>query len=344
MLGPWELRLSLRRPVPGGCAPAASWASSISPSSDPLLTAGPRPALNFTPTQPCFSSLILDTHRVRDGNETNSRGTWSVAFHSSHNDLLTHCCPILQMRRLSEAYGGQVGSLRHTNGGLGPRAELRHSAFTPCLFPCLQVPPRKCPVALSVPSEALGWLCLWKNQRKTQAGLPHQAQVLFFCRESASWAMSPGPRSALPSDRPSPPTRDPASRPAADLPQQPPCKGVSWQHPRLALPLPGGCCHVPLVLSSSTSRHNYHRSRAASPQSQEITGSVTCPSQPASQRPGPGPRQPPLSCPVGLLRQISQLLLPAGGEAVPPPPNRASSAGSVLRPFTIAAQQSKALC
>lgn len=90
--------------------------------------------------------------------------------------------------------------------------------------------------------------------------------------------------------------KDPVSGPAAGTPQKHPRKESPSSVCDWHLPLPRGHRHVLLMLSSPTSRCNYHGSQAASPQSQEITCSVTCPIPPetwASPTPAPTllPRQ-----------------------------------------------------
>lgn len=53
----------------------ASWASPVSPGPDLVLIAEPQTTLTFISIQPCFSFLILDTNRVREGKGIDLWGT-----------------------------------------------------------------------------------------------------------------------------------------------------------------------------------------------------------------------------------------------------------------------------
>lgn len=121
-------------------------------------------------------------------------------------------------------------------------------------------------------------LLIKEPKQNTRLGIP--------IRKKAPWAMGP----AMFSDTAAPLAKDPVSGPAAATLQKHPRKESPSSICDWHLPLPGGHCHVLLVLSSPTSRHNYHGSQAAGPQSQEITCSVTCPIYAATRaRPTPAP-------------------------------------------------------
>lgn len=152
----------------------------------------------------------------------------------------------------TEAQRGQ-----DTDRWSGPRLEPTHSGFIPWLFPLLQVPPRKCPAGSSRPSETLAWLCLWEDQSKTPTGPSHpRPQHCFSANSLDNVARAPLTRSQ--------------TRPLHWPRTQP--QGLLWtphsNHPGKESPgsictwclsLLGGHCHVPLVLSSPSGRHNYHR-------------------------------------------------------------------------------------
>lgn len=184
---------------------------------------------------------------------------------------------------------------------LGPRLELRHSDFTPCL----QMPLRRYPL------EALGCSAYGKKQRKTRGRGPSQSgpRCCVFAGEKLLGQHVWGPAQPYSQTRSLRWPRTESQR-LLLTPTESPGKGVSWQPLGLAPAPPRGCCHVQLTLSSLSSS-----SQAASPQSQEITCSVMCPINPATQA-RPDPPQPLLSRCARLLQQ-KQLFLPARARSSP---------------------------
>ena len=117
-------------------------------------------------------------------------------------------------------------------------------------------------------------------------------QVLLLCREQAPWTTSPlfsGTTSLL--------AKDPASGPAAHLPQQSPQKGVSWWHQCLApAPPPWRMLSRSARAVTPTGRHHHHR--LSSRQSTEPRNNMLCAVSHLHSDPGQAPASP-RSCASG---------------------------------------------
>lgn len=149
------------------------------------------------------------------------------------------------------------GLTRHTERWSGFRLEPRHSGFIPGLFPLFQVPLRKCPAGSTRPSETLAWLFMGGPKQSPRPGLSNHVPTLLLCKLLGQHGQGP----TQPCSQTQPLHRS-RTQPQGLL------LTSHSNHPRTespgsicawCLPLLGGCCHVLLVLSSSTGRHNYHQ-------------------------------------------------------------------------------------